>query len=312
MFVVKYRKIFYFVSSFLVLLSILAVALWGLNAGIDFKGGSLIEFTYEKYGSNDFILPEASVLKEKILNLSNVKNLGDISIRKSGDNGYIIRSRVLSEAERQSILKALDLEGSIVSEKRFSSIGPILGKEALLKSLWSIILVLLGIIVFITFAFRQVSWPVASWKYGLISILALIHDIIIPTGVFAFLGHFYDVEIDVLFVTAVLVILGFSVHDTIVVFDRTRENLRLSKMTGAGKKAFEEIVGESVTETLVRSINTSLTTLFSLLALYFVGPESTKWFALALILGVIVGTYSSIFIASPLLVSFEKWQSSRR
>jgi preprotein translocase subunit SecF len=162
--------------------------------------------------------------------------------------------------------------------------------------------------VFITFAFRKVSQPVASWKYGLITIFALFHDVLVPTGVFVALGHFYGFEVDTLFVTAILVILGFSVHDTIVVFDRVRENLKHANLS-KGKTTFEEVVGASISQTFVRSINTSLTTLLALVVLYFVGPEVTKHFSLALLVGITAGTYSSIFLGSPLLVTVEKWQN---
>jgi len=175
----------------------------------------------------------------------------------------------------------------------------------------TIILVLLAIVIFVTFAFRKVSEPVASWKYGLITIFALSHDVLVPTGVFAILGHFEGYEVDTLFVTALLVILGFSVHDTIVVFDRVRENLRIARSAGV-KKTFEEIVGESINQTFIRSVNTSLTTLIALVVLYFIGPEITKHFSLALIVGITVGTYSSIFLGSPLLVTVEKWQNRKR
>jgi preprotein translocase subunit SecF len=189
--------------------------------------------------------------------------------------------------------------------KRFDSVGPVLGKELQGKAIWSIILVLIAIVLFITFAFRHVSRPVSSWKYGVVAIIALLHDVIVPAGAFAFLGRNGGYELDALFITALLVILGFSIHDTIVVFDRTRENLRLGSNS---KKDFEQIVGESVSQTIARSINTSLTTLLALLALYIFGPVATKTFALALIIGIAIGTYSSIFIGSPLLVTLQKWQ----
>jgi preprotein translocase subunit SecF len=195
-----------------------------------------------------------------------------------------------------------------VTEKRFDSIGPVLGAEAARKAVTSVFLVLLAIVLFITYAFRQVSEPVSSWKYGIVAIIALAHDVIIPTGVFAILGHFAGYEVDTLFVTALLVVLGFSVHDTIVVFDRIRENLRHAP----AKKEFETIVGESVSQTFTRSINTSLTTLLALIVLYFVGGEATHHFSLALIIGIVAGTYSSIFIGSPLLVTLQKWAHKKR
>jgi preprotein translocase subunit SecF len=163
--------------------------------------------------------------------------------------------------------------------------------------------------LFIAFAFRKVSKPVSSWVYGLVAVIALAHDVIIPTGVFVLLGHFKNFEIDTLFVTALLVILGFSIHDTIVVFDRVRENLRHDHNS---KKPFEQIVGESISQTFTRSINTSLTVLLALLVLYFFGSSATHNFVLALLIGITLGTYSSIFIGSSLLVTIEKWQNRKK
>ena len=179
----------------------------------------------------------------------------------------------------------------------------------------SIILVIFAIVLFITFAFRKVSEPVSSFKYGLIAIVALIHDIIIPTGAFAILGHYKGLEIDALFVTALLVVLGFSVHDTIVVFDRVRENLKNDKENQDKKRVparpFDMVVGDSISQTFTRSINTTLTVLLSLIALYYFGPEATHSFALALLIGIAAGTYSSVFLGSPLLVTVQKWQEKR-
>lgn len=297
MFIVKYRKIFYAIAALFMIASVLAIFVWGFNPGIDFKGGSIMEINYP------LGRPDISDLDSKLEKL----NL-DQSIRPTGETGYIVRLRHISESERLSLVEALSIDGQTAPEiKRFDSIGPLLGREALTKSVVSIILVLLAIVLFITFAFRKVSEPVASWKYGLITVFALFHDVLVPTGVFVALGHYAGFEVDTLFVTALLVILGFSVHDTIVVFDRVRENLKLSRVE-RNKKSFEHIVGESINQTFVRSINTSLTTLIALAVLYFIGPEITKHFSLALLVGITAGTYSSIFIGSPLLVTVEKWQ----
>jgi len=294
MFVIKYRKIFYALSGLLIITSIISIAVWGLNYGIDFKGGSIIEVEYPQGR------PEQGELSSKIADL----NLSE-SIRPTGENGYIIRMRAIDQDEKNTLTGALQSFGT-TTEKRFDSIGPVLGTEALRKSIVSIVLVILAIVLFIAFAFRKVSEPVSSWKYGFVAIIALLHDVIIPTGVFAVLGHYAGYEIDTLFVTALLVILGFSVHDTIVVFDRVRENLKDSK------KPFDELVGESISQTFTRSINTSLTTLLALVVLYFVGGEATHHFALALIIGIVAGTYSSIFVGSPLLVTIWKWQENRK
>lgn len=301
MFVVKNRKIFYAISGILMVGSVVALMIWGLNLSIDFKGGSIAEITY----------PNGRPAVAEIENNLSTLNLGEHSIRATGDKSYIIRLRALEEPERLALVKALSFDGTKkINQDRFDSIGPLLGIEAAKKAVTSILLVIICIVLFITFAFRKVSQPVASWKYGLITVFALLHDVLVPTGVFAILGHFAGIEVDTLFVTALLVILGFSVHDTIVVFDRVRENLKVNRET-RGKKPFEQIVGESINQTFVRSINTSLTTILALIVLYFVGAESTKLFSLALIIGITAGTYSSIFLGSPLLVTVELWQSRK-
>lgn len=299
--IVKNRKVFYAISGVLTVASLASVAIFGLRLGIDFKGGSLLEVSYVTN------VPTVEEVREEI------EGLGlQASVRETGDNGYIVRAREMDQDEKAELLSKLSFGGTKEpTEVRFNSIGPLLGKEAAIKSFVSIGLVILCIILFIAFAFRKVSEPVSSWKYGLIAIVALLHDVIIPVGAAALLGHYAGFEVDTLFVTALLVILGFSVHDTIVVFDRVREHLRHNKEYRE-KKEFETIVEESIQETFARSINTSLTTLLALLALYFVGAEATKNFALMLIIGIIAGTYSSIFLGSPLLVTVEKMQAKQR
>lgn len=296
MFVVTYRKLFYALSAIIIAVSLFSIYKWGLNPGIDFKGGSILEVEYT--GTR----PEQAKLITAIAPL----NL-DASVRSTGENGYIIRMRDITTEEKVSLSNAIGVFGTS-TEKRFDSVGPLLGTEALRKSLASVVLVIIAIVLFIAFAFRHVSEPISSWKYGIIAVIALIHDVIVPTGAFAILGHYKGYEVDTLFVTALLVVLGFSVHDTIVVFDRVRENLK----NASAKKPFDEIVGESISQTLTRSINTSLTTLLSLLVLYFVGGESTQQFSLALIIGIVAGTYSSIFLGSPLLVTVWKWQKNKK
>lgn len=300
MFIVHHRKYFYAASLVLIVVSLVALVLWGLKPGIDFKGGSLVEIEY------------ASSTKPTLAGIQSAvesNSLGAFSVRETGDFGYIIRTRELSPLEHESLIESLGAP-SAFTEKRFDSVGPILGKEAIEKSWFSIALVLIAIVLFVTFAFRRVSRPVKSWAYGLIAILALAHDVIIPAGMFAILGHFAGIEVDTLFVTALLVILGFSIHDTIVVFDRVRENLK-HNIEGKEKKSFERIVGESINQTFVRSITTSLTTIFAIVALYIFGAEATKHFSLALLVGITAGTYSSIFVASPLLVTVYKWQEKK-
>lgn len=307
MFVVKYRKIFYIFSAIILLASITSFSIWGLKLGIDFKGGSILEVAYKidtTTSVTDASIPTQGEIIEAVKDLKLQE-----SVRATGVDGYIIKMRDITHTEKLSLdsaLKKLTPKDGKYEEKRFDSVGPLLGKEAARNSVLSIILVIVAIVLFIAYAFRQVSEPVSSWKYGIIAIIALVHDVIIPAGVFSVLGHFKDYEVDTLFVTALLVVLGFSVHDTIVVFDRVRENLK-----HAVRKPFEDIVGESISQTFARSINTSLTTILALVVLYFVGGQATEHFSLALIIGIIAGTYSSIFIGSPLLVTFEKWASRK-
>jgi len=303
--IIQYRKIFFSLSAVLIALSIFSIFLFGLNLGIDFKGGTITEVSFESER------PSKEIIGEKIAPLI----VGKYSLRPSGDKNYIIRTRELSIKEGKNLIQLL---GNPTVERQ-NTIGPVAGVELKDKAIKAIGLVILMIVLFITFAFRKVSKAtlpkggrgVASWKYGLTTIIALLHDILIPVGVFVLLGRFYGLEIDLLFVSGLLAILGYSVHDTIVVFDRVRENLRLNKEAST-KEEFETIVGKSVTQTIVRSINTSSTLLITLLALYFVGSSATKDFALLLITGIIAGTYSSIFIASPLLVTFHRFKKTPR
>lgn len=299
MYIVNHRKIFYSISVILLVCSVFSVLFWGLKPSTDFTGGSLLDISF--VGNK----PTAREVGEVLTGL----NFGDASIRSSG-GGFILRLKEISQVEKDSIIKRLSLDGKYSpEEKTFSTIGPILGNEAIHKAWISVVLVLLAIVLFITFAFRKVSRPISSWIYGVVTVLALIHDVIIPTGVFSILGHFWGFEVDTLFVTALLVILGFSVHDTIVVFDRVRENLHKNEDYG-GKKDFQTIVGESINETFTRSVNTSLTTLLAVLALYVLGPETVRNFALTLLIGITIGTYSSIFIGSTLLVTINSWKNN--
>jgi preprotein translocase subunit SecF len=288
MFVIKHKKIFVIISIVLVILSLGSIGYFGLKLGIDFKGGSLAEIEYKT------TRPEQSAIEKQLTPLS----LGELIIQPTGNLGYSIKTRAVNEAERAGIMKAL---GADATEKSFTSIGPSVGAELVRKSILSFILVALGIIFFIAFSFRKVSKPVSSWKYGLIAVTTLIHDILIPIGAFAILSHTYGTEVDTLFVVAILTVLGLSVSDTIVVFDRIRENIRVGHF-----KTFEETVGKSLEQVYTRSIATSSTVIIVLLALVFFGPTSTKVFAMMLTAGMFFGTYSSIFLASPLLVMVNK------
>ncbi len=276
--------------------SIFGILFYGFSLGVDFSGGSILEVEF--LGER----PDIALADQKLSAL----NLSSYRIQPTGDNGFIVRVGELAAEGRQDLIKALagnDEPEKVLIEKRFDSIGPTIGRELRRNAFVSIALVIVLILAFVSWAFRHVSKPVSSWKYGVVAIVALMHDILIPAGLFAYLGRFYGAEVDALFVTALLTILGFSVHDTIVVFDRIRENLR--KADGAGN--FESIVGKSLNETYGRSLATSFAIFLVLASLFWFGADTTRYFALTLLIGVIAGTYSSICLASPLLVSWQKW-----
>lgn len=327
MLIIHYRKILLLSGLLIVIASLGIIGTLGLKFGIDFTGGSLTEVAYGQplaegveiqqmaYG----VAPEAE-LEEALNNLP--IELGGFSVRQTqvddGREGYIVRTRDLTEEERimvSTTLSELKEDGEIV---RFTTIGPVIGEELKDKAIWAIGLVCLMIICYVALVFRGVSYPVGSWVYGGITILALVHDVLVPTAVMSLLGHFAGVEIDVLFIMALLAILGYSVNDTIVVFDRVRENLTQFRQEKKVKtqrdgleveeieyiltKSFGAIVGGALQQSFLRSINTSVTTAIALAALYIVGGTVTTTFALILLVGVAVGAYSSLFLASPLLV----------
>ncbi len=300
MWVINNRKYLYIFTTILVVISVISLAVWGLKPGIDFAGGTLIEISYPVTATST---PSQSAITSALTSIDPV-----VSVRSGGINDYFIRMKAIDQTEKAEVMSALSMNSDVTpTVKSFDSIGPVLGAEALRKAVVSVILVILGIVLYITFAFRKVSEPVRSWKYGLIAIASLVHDIIIPLGAFSILGHYLGYEVDTLFVTALLVILGFSIHNTIVVFDRVRENL--SHNSSARGDAFAGVVGQSVNQTLTRSINTSLTVLIALVALYIFGGSSTEHFTLALIIGILAGTYSSVCFGSSLLVTIErKWK----
>ncbi len=299
MFVIKHRNFFFAISLFLVLGSLVSLAVFGLKLGTDFKGGSIYEIAYDQSR------PTQAELNQTIAKISGI---GPISIQMAGDRGVIFRGQTLTEEQKNLLAKNLVLDDKYkFSEKRFSLIGPSLGKELAKKGTIALSLVVVLIVAYIAFVFRQVSRPVRSWKYGVTALIALFHDIIVSIGAMTLLGYFWGIEADALFLTALLTILGLSVNDTIVVFDRIRENLK-NKIS----QSFEETVGISLGQTYARSINTSLTVILVLVAIFLFGAESTKYFALILAIGMTVGTYSSIFIASPLLVTAYRLQEGRK
>jgi preprotein translocase subunit SecF len=245
--------------------------------------------------------PTATLVSEQLADVV----AGAIGVQAADNHGFVLRLPFLTNEQHQAVLDRLTSAYPQTEELSFETVGPTIGRELKQRAVVAVVLVLLAIIVYITWAFRRVSTgPVSSWVFGLSALMALIHDVFMVIGAFALLGHFFGIEVSALFVTALLTVLGFSVHDTIVVFDRVRERLRSS-----AAQTFEGVVNESLNQTLVRSINTSLTTVLVLVALYLFGGASIKFFVLALIIGIISGTYSSIFVATPLLVVYQRWKS---
>jgi len=290
----KYKKIYYFFSLVLVTASLFSLFFLGLNMGIEFEGGSIIEVEYETR-------PEIEEVRKQISDLE----LGEFFVQPVNDNAFVIRTKTMSEDSYQEIRKAL---GESAKENYFESIGPVVGRELRQKSITSIVLASLAITLYIALTFSGIGGQkVKSWQYGLVAAgLGFFHDVLIVLGLFSVLGHFYQVQVTVPVAVALLTILGYSINDTVVIFDRIRENLGKRVRSG-----FNEIVNASLNETLSRSINTSLTTVLVLLAVFFFGGETLKWFVTALIVGISIGTYSSIFLAGPLLTSWFSVKSKK-
>lgn len=287
-------KIMFWFSISLAIVSVILVAVFGLRLGVDFRGGSVLELNFSDR-------PETTQVRSA---LSPV--IGDVEISPAGDAGLIIRTHELTEDQHQQALTALKnaFPSAGLREEKFDSVGPVIGNELKNKSVTAIFIVLAAIILYIAFVFRKLGRTTSPWVMGIAAIIALLHDVLIPFGVFALLGHFYGIEVTGVFVAAALTILGFSVSDTVVIFDRVRENLMKG---GTNQGSFGAVVHKSVMQTLARSLNNTFAVLLSLFAIYFFGGESIKYFSLALIIGIFLGAYSSIFVASPLLV----WWTNR-
>lgn len=288
---IKYAYIF---SGTLTLLSLVALLVWGLKYDIDFTGGTRMEIQFSHN------TPANQALENTLKDL----NLKSLIIQPSDNNKVLIRYASEEDTVNQNVISKIEQTYPGSTQLQVDYTNASVSQELKTKSLWAIFFAVVGIMGYIAWAFRKVSRPVESWKYGAGAVIALIHDVLITVGVFVVLGHFFGVEVGIPFIAALLTILGFSVHDTIVVYDRTRENL----LRSAGKEKFPEVVNRSLNETLVRSINTSLTVIITLLAIYIFGGDSIKFFSLALLVGVTFGTYSSIFVASALLVTIYNYQ----
>ena len=285
----KYKNIYFAFSGILALASLVCLMVFGLNLGIDFTGGSIMELAYQ--GEGPSVEETREILQEMV---------GPVFVQSTDSNGLLIRMKEIDEKTRLQILETLG-QGYQMEELRFELIGPVIGRELARKTQILVIVALLAVVTYIAFAFRRTQRPVRSWQYGVASLVGLFHNILITLGALSLLGEFYDVQITIPIVTALLIILGYSINDTVVVFDRIRENL--IKKVGV---TFEETVNKSLNQTLLRSISTSLTTLFVLIAIFFLGGVTLKYFALTLMVGIVVGTYASLFLVSSLLTRFKK------
>lgn len=294
--IIKLRPIWYAFSALLVGGSIVCLALFGLKQGIDFTGGTLLAV---RFGNER---PTAIQVEQSLAGLG----IGEMTIQPVGETDMNIRTKTLEEATHQAVVASLQKSFTSVTELQYNAIGPAIGTELRQKSVSALLIIFLAILCFIAWSFRKVAAPIQSWKYGVIVLVTAFHDVAVPLGLFALLGLYANVEIGTPFIAAILTIMGYSINDTIVVLDRVRENLQKTSGT------FEEIVERSLHQTMLRSFNTSMTTVLSLLAVYFFGGESIRYFALALIVGIVTGTYSSIFIASPLLVTWNRWSRGKK
>ncbi len=294
---IQYKKWFLIFSAVILIPGFISLALWGMKLSIDFTGGSLLTYKFDK-----------NVDSGQLKKVLDDNGAGVEVISSNSQNIYSIRTKPIDPKNIDKIKDAVskDFEGAVLQS--YETVGPVIGKETTKNAIKSLIWASVGILLYIAYAFRNIPKPFSSFRFGVSAILAMLHDAFVVLGIFSILGHFLAIEIDVLFITAMLTVIGFSVHDTIVVFDRIRENLnKLPK-----SMSFESVVNFSLVETLNRSISTSLTVLITLLSLYVLGGQSIKNFVLAMLIGIFSGTYSSIFTASPILVLWEEFNDRRR
>lgn len=288
------RRLWFAISILVIIPGIISLALWGLKPGIDFAGGQVMEV-------------RSASSQEELKQVFEAAETRDVTITTTGQDTILIRYRDpegKSTTEVNSQLKA-QLQAIGAEQVSFESVGPAVSRDITRNAVIAVALASVAIVIFLAIAFRNAPPPVSPWSFGVTAVIALLHDTLVLLGVFSILGHFFNVEVDSLFVTAVLTTIGFSVHDTIVVFDRIRENLKRYNHD------FDVVVNDSIVETIVRSVSTSLTVLFTLLALLIFGGESIRLFVLALLLGIVSGTYSSIFNAAPMLVVWNNFKLKR-
>lgn len=292
--IIKRKNLYFAVSLIVIIPGLISLLLFGLKPSIDFIGGSRLEYQVSSI--------KYEVLSEQISNIFKSNNVEVNSVQNSGKDTYIVRTKPLGQKTHQKILDTLQKEFPNIKEISSQTVGPTIGRETTWNAFKAVLVASFLIVLYIAWAFRKVPKPASSWRFGICAVVALLHDALVLIGVFSLLGYLYGVEVDGLFVTALLTVIGFSVHDTIVVFDRIRENLIKYSQT-----PFEVVVNESIIQTLGRSLKTSLTVILVLLALLLFGGETTRWFVVALLVGVTSGTYSSIFNAAPLLVWWQEW-----
>ena len=293
--IIKYKNLFFALSLLIIIPGLIAFKIWGLKLGIDFAGGTLWEI---KFVDSQKVINSQEIQKLFVENQTEVS-----AVANTSEKSVLVRMKSSDEEKIASLKTKLNEIYGQTQDLRLETVGPTISRELTRKAMTAIGITILAIVLYVTWAFRKVPKPASGISFGVCTIIALVHDVIVVVGAFAILGHFFGIEVDSLFITALLTVLGFSVHDTIVVFDRIRENLRKYDYS------FEEIVNHSVLQTFARSLNTSLTVLFVLLALLLFGGSPIKSFILALLIGVISGTYSSIFNAAPLLVV---WQNLKK
>jgi preprotein translocase subunit SecF len=299
--IIKYSKYYLITSLTLVLVALIMLVAFRLRLAVDFTGGSNFKYSLQN------VRDDTDIVISETKDIFRANNLDATSARLEADT-LIIQSRQSDTRTSDTIFATLADRFEGIQQQSFETVGSTVGAEMFRRSVIALILGFVGILVYIAYAFKNIPSPYSSFKFGISALLAMCHDVLIVFGVFALLGYIWGIEVDVLFITAILAVIGFSVNDTIVVFDRIRENLIKHHKT----KKFAEIVNTSVLETIRRSLGTSLTVLVVLLSLLFFGGESIRYFILAMTIGVVVGTYSSIFVASPILVAWENYSSKKK
>lgn len=296
--IVKHRNLYFLISLLLILPGVISLLVWGVKLSIDFTGGTRTTLLFPNVVNERTVESARSVLEKNNLKIATIR---------PAEKRLILQTETIDDAKSKSVFSDLETKVGKFQQEEVETIGPTIGSETTLNAFKSLTIASVLIVLYIAYSFRTVPKPASSWRFGVCAIIALLHDALLLLGIFSLLGHFFQIEVDSLFVTALLTVVGFSVHDTIVVFDRIRENLRQN--IGA---PFEAVVNDSILQTLVRSLNTSFTTILVLFTLLLIGGESIRWFVFALLVGIISGTYSSIFNAAQMLIVWQEWDEKRR